>query len=116
MKEKISKNPIMRGVALMLLSSLSTCLGQMMWKLSTSGAILPLLCGFALYAVGAVLMVTALRYGELSVLHPILGAGYVLSLFIGSAVFREMLSVSKVLGVLVIIAGLVLIVRGEVKK
>ena len=116
MKEKISKNPIMRGVALMLLSSLSTCLGQMMWKLSASGAILPLLCGFALYAVGAVLMVTALRYGELSVLHPILGVGYVLSLFIGSAVFRETLSVSKMLGVLVIIAGLVLIVRGEVKR
>ena len=116
MKDKISKNPIMRGVALMLLSSLSTCLGQMLWKLSAGGALLALIGGFALYAVGALLMIIALRYGELSVLHPILGAGYVLSLFIGSAVFRESLSASKVLGVMVIIAGLVLIVRGEVKK
>ncbi len=106
----------MRGVALMILSSLSTCLGQMLWKLSTNGSILVLIGGFALYAVGAMFMLTALRYGELSVLHPILGAGYVLSLFIGSSVFRETLSVSKVLGVLVIIAGLVLIVRGERKK
>ena len=79
-------------------------------------AVMPLIGGFALYAVGALLMIIALRYGELSVLHPILGAGYVLSLFIGSAVFRESLSASKVLGVMVIIAGLVLIVRGEVKK
>lgn len=106
----------MRGVALMLASSLSTCIGQMLWKLSASGSILPLLGGFALYGAGAILMIIAMRYGELSVLHPILGAGYVLSLFLGSAFFRETVSLSKALGVAVIVVGLVLIVRSEVKK
>ena len=117
MREKFLQNPILRGVALMLSSSLATCLGQLCWKLSADGTLLYLLVGFALYGAGALLMILALRCGELSVLHPMLGAGYVLSLLLGSVVLHEPLEVHKLLGVAVIVAGLVLIARsGEGKR
>ena len=99
-----------RGVALMLTSSLMTCVGQLLWKLSADGS-LPLLRGFALYGAGALTMIFALRCGELSVLHPMLGAGYVLSLLLGSVLLNEPLSSTKLIGVAVIVAGLVLLAR-----
>ena len=111
MKERFLKDPILRGVALMLSSSLATCLGQLCWKLSADGTLIYLLGGFALYGAGALLMILALRCGELSVLHPMLGAGYVLSLLLGSIVLHEPLGARKLLGVAVIVAGLVLIAR-----
>lgn len=101
-----------RGVALMLISSLLTCVGQLLWKLSTDGSLLLLLGGFALYGAGALTMLLALRCGELSTLHPMLGAGYVLSLLLGQLFLRETLSAAKLLGVLLIVVGLVLLARG----
>ena len=94
-----------RGVALMLTSSLMTCVGQLLWKLSADGSLPLLLGGFALYGAGALTMIFALRCGELSVLHPMLGAGYVLSLLLGSVLLNELI------GVAVIVAGLVLLAR-----
>lgn len=106
---KLFDRPLARGIALMLTSSLMTCVGQLLWKLSSDGSLLPLLGGFALYGAGALLMILALRCGELSVLHPMLGAGYVLSLLLGSAVLGEPLTAAKLAGVFVIVAGLVLL-------
>lgn len=100
-----------RGVALMLTSSLLTCVGQLLWKLSADGSLPLLLGGFALYGAGALTMIFALRCGELSVLHPMLGAGYVLSLLLGSVLLNEPLSSTKLIGVAVIVAGLVLLAR-----
>lgn len=100
----------------MLTSSLMTCVGQLLWKLAADGSLLPLLGGFALYGAGALMMIFALRFGELSVLHPMLGAGYVLSLLLGSAVLGEPLTAAKLAGVLVIVAGLVLLAGGGEAK
>ena len=111
MKEKFLKDPILRGVALMLSSSLATCLGQLCWKLSADGTLIYLLGGFALYGAGALLMILALRCGELSVLHPMLGAGYVLSLLLGSIVLHEPLGARKLLGVAAICLGAFLLVH-----
>lgn len=103
--------PLARGIALMLTSSLMTCVGQLLWKLSADGSLPMLLGGFALYGAGALTMLFALRCGELSVLHPMLGAGYVLSLLLGSIVLHETLTARKLAGVAVIVVGLVLLVR-----
>ena len=108
----MERKDLARGVALMLASSLATCVGQLLWKLSADGSLPLLLGGFALYGAGAMAMILALRCGELSVLHPMLGAGYVLSLLLGSAFLNETVSLAKLLGVAVITAGLVLIARG----
>ena len=47
--------------------------------------------------------------GDLSKLHPLLSAGYILSVVLGAAVLNEPITVSKVVGVAIIIAGLILI-------
>lgn len=96
------------GIALMLASALLTCCGQLCWKLSArGGSPLFLLAGFGLYGCGALLMMAALRFGELSVLHPMLSAGYALSVVLGALVLEEEITGSKLLGIAVITAGLV---------
>ena len=98
------------GIVIMLCSSLLTCTGQLCWKLSAGqNTLLFLLAGFGLYGCGALLMIIALRYGDLSKLHPMLSAGYILSVVLGAAVLGEPVTGRKVLGIAVIIAGLILI-------
>ena len=97
---------------MMLLAALCTCMGQLMWKLA-AGCIWFLVPGFVLYGGGALLMILAMRYGELSVLHPMLGAGYALSVVLGLLVFREAVTVRKVLGIGVIVLGLAMLARPE---
>ena len=102
-----------RGIALMLLAALLTCLGQLCWKLGGGGELLWLLPGFALYGCGALLMIVAMRFGELSVLHPMMSAGYVLSVVLGALALGEAVTLRKVLGIAVIILGLICLSRPE---
>ena len=72
--------------------------------------------GFVLYAVGALLMIVAFRYGEVSVLHPMLSISFVLGLFIGNFSLRESIKPTMIIGVAVIFLGMVflgLASRGE---
>lgn len=104
----MKKDRLPLGVALMLVSALLTCLGQLCWKLSSGGgSALYLLAGFGLYGCGALLMMAAMRFGELSVLHPMLSAGYALSILLGVLVLGEEVSAGKLAGIAVITAGLV---------
>ena len=106
----MGRNSLYKGIAIMLCSSLLTCTGQLCWKLSAGqNTMLFLLAGFGLYGCGALLMITALRYGDLSKLHPLLSAGYILSVILGAAVLGEPVTGWKILGIAMIIAGLILI-------
>jgi len=98
-----------KGVAVMLLSSLLTCTGQLCWKMSEGQTIAFLIIGFGLYGCGALLMIIALRYGNLSQLHPLLSAGYILSVVFGAAILDEPVTTRKIVGIAAIIAGLILI-------
>ena len=105
MREK--KKRLSKGIARMLASALLTCCGQLCWKLSAGGPVLYLLAGFGLYGLGALLMMDAMRFGDLSILHPMLGAGYALSVVLGALVLDEKMSGTKLAGIAVITAGLV---------
>jgi undecaprenyl phosphate-alpha-L-ara4N flippase subunit ArnE len=72
-----------------------------------------LFSGFAIFGLGAALMIFAYRYGELSVLQPLNSMSYVYSLFLGSIVFHENITISKIIGVVAIIAGVLLLGRGS---
>ena len=109
--ESLKRNKI--GIILMLVSSVMACLGQLLWKMSTQGELLYLLCGFLLYGLGAIIMMVAYRYGSLSVLQPILSVNYVLSLLIGYFILDENISYLNILGVIVIILGVILIAGGD---
>lgn len=115
-RKELSKE-LQRGILTMLSSSLLTCCGQLCWKLSTIHCrSLLLLIGFAMYGIGAILMIYALRFGELSILHPLLSAGYILSLVLGAVILHEPVSIQKVIGVTIIILGLILISAPEETK
>lgn len=101
-----------KGIAIMLCSSLCTCVGQLFWKISSDGnPILWIISGFMLYGFGALLMILALRYGDLSVLHPMLGVGYILSIVLGYFVLGEPVHYKKVLGIIIILFGLLCLSR-----
>ena len=58
---KKNKQNLPLGIILMLTASLLTCVGQLCWKLSASGALWLVLVGFVLYGWGELLMVVALH-------------------------------------------------------
>lgn len=111
MRESFQKNK--KGILLMLLSSICVCVGQLLWKLSSQYGILVMLAGFCFYGIGALVMLAAYRFGKLSVLQPMLSLNYVLSILLAAFVLKESITLWKCVGVLVIIAGVVLIAGGD---
>lgn len=111
MVESFKKNRT--GILLMLISSLCVCFGQLLWKLSSSGGMVELLLGFALYSLGALIMIFAYRFGSLSVLQPMLSLNYVFSIILANAVLKEQTTPLKAIGVIIIILGVILIGGGD---
>lgn len=111
MIESLQKNK--KGILLMLSSSGCACVGQLLWKISANKGIIFLLLGFCFYAMGALLMIVAYKFGKLSVLQPMLSLNYVLSIILGYLVLNESVTILKCMGVLVIIAGVLMIVGGD---
>ena len=102
-----------KGIILMLLSSICVCIGQLLWKLSADRGVLFLLGGFCFYGIGALSMIIAFRFGKLSVLQPMLSCNYALSILLAAIVLKESVTISKCIGALVIIAGVILIAGGD---
>ena len=101
-----------KGIALMLCASLFVCCGQLCWKLAVTRTAVFLIMGMLLYAVGALIMLYAYRFGKLSTLQPILSMNYVLSTLLGAYVLGERLTFQMGLGVLIIICGVITLGRG----
>lgn len=107
MSEK--KSQLKLGIALIITSAIMTCSGQLCWKLGAVHAEYTIgfyLSGFLLYGMGALLMMMAFRFGEMSVLHPMLSVGFVGSLFLGSMFLNENITVRKIAGILLILVGI----------
>ena len=111
MLESFKKNKY--GIMLMILSSICVCIGQLFWKLSATKGILLLLAGFALYGIGAIIMIVAYKFGSLSVLQPMLSLNYVISIILAATILNECITLIKVIGVFVIIIGVILIGGGD---
>lgn len=104
----MKKDKLWIGIVMILLASVFSCTGQLLWKLATgNGSITWLLGGAVLYGCGAVLMIVSFRFGELSVLHPMLSFGYALSIVLGAVVLKETVTSGKIAGVAIIIVGMV---------
>jgi len=70
-----------------------------------------LFAGYALYGVSAVLMVLALRDGELSMLYPVIALTYVWVSVLSFFIFRESLSAMKLSGIGLIVVGVAVLGR-----
>lgn len=102
-----------KGILIMLCSSLSACVGQLLWKLSGEYGILAALIGFGFYGFGALCMLMAYRYGKVSVLQPVMSMNYVISIVLGALILKESVTWLKIIGVIVIMTGVVLIAGGD---
>ena len=104
---KETANTSRTGVLLMLVCSCCLCAGQFIWKIW--GGMLSLLVGFAIYGVGALAMLSAYRFGNLSTLQPINSVSYVISAILGYITFQEPITAGKIVGIIAIIAGVILL-------
>jgi multidrug transporter EmrE-like cation transporter len=75
----------------------------------------PLIAGYALYGINTVMLVMALREGELSVLYPIIALTYVWVTLASYIRLHEAPNLYKNIGVVAIIIGVVIIGRAGKK-
>lgn len=75
----------------------------------------PLIAGYALYGINTVLLVLALRDGELSVLYPIIALTYVWVTLASYLHLHESPNIYKNVGVVAIILGVIVIGRAGSK-
>ena len=73
---------------------------------------LPLMAGYVLYGMSTVLLVLALRDGELSVLYPVIALSYVWVTILSVVIFQESINLFKCLGIATIVAGVAVLGRG----
>ena len=111
MLESFQKNK--KGILLMIISSICVCVGQLLWKLSTTYGLLVMLIGFGFYGMGALIMIIAYKFGKVSVLQPMLSLNYVLSLVLAAVILKEEITILKCIGALIIISGVILIAGGD---
>lgn len=67
------------------------------------------LLGLVLYAVGAVIWLFALKQIDLSMAYPFVGMSFILVFFLGVMVLGEPFQINRLVGSLIIIAGLLVI-------
>ena len=75
-----------------------------------------LISGLVLYIIGAILMVIALKYGELSVLYPIVALSFVWVAILSSLFLQEQITELKIAGIGMIILGVSAIGKGSKKQ
>ena len=80
------------------------------WKILSN---LPLFGGLACYGLSTMLLVLALRYGELSVLYPIIALTYVWVSILSVTMLGETLNVFKFIGLVLIVAGVAVLGKKE---
>jgi multidrug transporter EmrE-like cation transporter len=66
---------------------------------------LPLMAGYSLYGISTVLLVLALKDGELSVLYPVISLTYVWVMLLSLVFFKESMNLYKLLGLVIIVTG-----------
>jgi multidrug transporter EmrE-like cation transporter len=71
----------------------------------------PILAGLACYVVSVVFWILALSRVDVSIAYPMLSIGYIVTAVAGWLLFAESLSVMRVVGIFIIIAGVWLVAR-----
>ena len=113
------------AMLMVLVTTGLTSAGQVLYKMGTNSitAAHPgvldfilnpyILSGLAVYGLGAIILITALKYGELSVLYPIIATSYIWVSLLSMEFFGEAMNLHKWLGVVAIIVGVSLIGMGS---
>lgn len=121
---EVQHKPFTRGqaVGLVFCCTLLGAAAQILMKyganhLSHAGLLgmitsVPLVAGYCLYGMSTVLLVLALRDGELSLLYPVIALTYVWVTMLSVMLFHETVNLFKLLGVSIIVLGVTVLGRG----
>lgn len=113
------------AIALILMSTFLNAAAQILYKLGANKLAFDayslatnyyVIAGLMTYAVSAAIMIVALRYGELSLLYPIIATGYIWVTIATIYFLGESFNIYKLIGILAIIAGISLIGFGSKDK
>ncbi len=107
---------ILGAAAQILIKVGARALGEHPTMMETALGILltpSLFAGYALYGVNTVLLVMALRHGQLSILYPVITLSYVWVTGLSVMLFHDSLNIIKIAGLAVIIAGVAVLGRTE---
>ena len=72
-----------------------------------------LFAGYSMYGISTVLLVLALRHGQLSLLYPVFAMNYVWVTILSVVVLHESMNPYKLAGIVTIIAGIAVLGRGQ---
>lgn len=108
------------AIGLLFLCTILTSSAQIFFKFGAAKLPLlffnwPLIIGFGLYAIGAVILVIALKGGEVSVLFPIVATSYIWVSLLSTYFFNEQLNMYKGIGIILIVMGISIIGWGSKK-
>ena len=113
----MAKN-IKLGVLLMFACTIFTATGQYFFKQSSGNFTFnlleiisnyPLILGFFFYGIGALLMMVAFKYGDLSKLYPFVSLNFIWVTLISILFLGEKLNSYKINAVILVIFGVILI-------
>ena len=76
---------------------------------------IPLMGGLSLYGHSTLLLVLALRDGELSMLYPVIALTYVWVTLLSFLIFHDRVNPFKLLGIVTIVTGVGILGRGQRK-
>ena len=117
----MDKKKIKYAVALVVLTTIFTAVGQLLIKLGANNLIISfnaiitnyeLLGGLAIYIVGGVVMIFALKQADLSVIYPLFSLSFIWVALISVFVLGETIVLAHALGITVIIIGVYFVGRG----
>jgi len=121
--QQASRHTAARSIGLVLLCTVIGAAAQILMRhganyltgASLSGLLTnwSLLAGYACLAANTLLLVLALREGELSVLYPIIALTYVWVTILSPLFFGDVINAFKIIGVALIVLGVSLIGAGS---
>ena len=75
--------------------------------------VLPLFSGYALYGLFTIVMVFALKHGELSMLYPVMALSYVWVTIVSVLWLKEPINAAEIAGIAAIVGGVAVLGRGD---
>lgn len=111
-----------KAIFLILITTFLTSAAQILFKTTANDLVFDivkiitnynLLIGLLLYLVGGILVIISFRYGEITILYPILATSYVWVNFLSNYFFDEQINIFKWMGIAAIIIGVSLLGFGK---
>ncbi len=105
-----TKKNMKLATLIILAAATMSSLGQLAWKFGADATSLNFkyglfILGFILAGLGMVFLMIAFRFGEVSILQPMMSIGFALSIIFGFLFLDEPITISKIIGTFFIIAG-----------